>query len=118
MLPWISKVRVDGRKIVADLFTFMDDFHPTGPRKKEVWLVGHRAASTLNQLGIQDALQKRRDKELEAYTLFIFTDNTTMEAAFWKGASRSRKLFDLAFRLRKLEMEHDMIIHVVHVSRK
>jgi hypothetical protein len=40
----------------------------------------------------------------------------TAEAAFWKGLSQSEKLFELVLRLRKLEMEHDMIIHVVHVN--
>jgi hypothetical protein len=61
---------------------------------------------------------KVRDKDLEGCELFIFTDNTTAEAAFWKGTSKSRKLFELVLRLRKLEMENDMIIHVVHVSGK
>jgi hypothetical protein len=71
----------------------------------------------LNNL-VEFAEGKVRDKELEGCELFIFTDNTTAEAAFWKGSSKSRKLFDLVLRLRKLEMEHDMIIHVVHVSGK
>jgi hypothetical protein len=71
----------------------------------------------LNNL-VEFAEGKVRSKELEGCELFIFTDNTTAEAAFWKGSSKSRKLFDLVLRLRKLEMEHDMIIHVVHVSGK
>jgi hypothetical protein len=48
--------------------------------------------------------------------LCIFTDNTTTKAAFWKGSLKSQKLFDLVLRLKRLEMENDMIIHVVHVS--
>jgi hypothetical protein len=48
--------------------------------------------------------------------IFIFTDNSTAEAAFWKGTSKSRKLFDLVLRLKKLEMENGLILHVVHVS--
>jgi hypothetical protein len=71
----------------------------------------------LNNL-VEFAEGKVRTKDLEGCELFIFTDNTTAEAAFWKGSSKSRKLFDLVLRLRKLEMEHDMIIHVVHVSGK
>jgi hypothetical protein len=54
-------VRTKNGKIAADLFTFMDDFRPTGPNKKEAWLAGRRAASILNHLGIQDAPRKRRD---------------------------------------------------------
>jgi hypothetical protein len=50
--------------------------------------------------------------------IFIFTDNSTAEAAYWKGTSRSPKLFELVLRLKELEMEHDLQIHVVHVSGK
>jgi hypothetical protein len=49
---------------------------------------------------------------------FIFTDNIKAEAAFWKGNSSSRLLFDLILRLQKLEMDCNMIIHVVHVAGK
>jgi hypothetical protein len=35
-LPWVSKVRKDG-KIAADLFTFVDDLRPTGPGRRECW---------------------------------------------------------------------------------
>jgi hypothetical protein len=34
-VPWVSKVRADGR-IAADLFTFVDDVRPTGPGKKNL----------------------------------------------------------------------------------
>jgi hypothetical protein len=59
-LPWVSKVRKDG-KIAADLFTFVDDLRPTGPGRRECWRAARRVASTLNWLGIQDAPRKRRD---------------------------------------------------------
>jgi hypothetical protein len=48
--------------------------------------------------------------------IFIFTDNTTAESAFWKGSSKSETLFELVLRLKKLELEHELILHVVHVS--
>jgi hypothetical protein len=48
----------------------------------------------------------------------MFTDNQTAESAFWKGHSSSPKLFDLVLRLRKLEMTHGIILHVIHVSGK
>jgi hypothetical protein len=50
--------------------------------------------------------------------VFIFTDNSTSEAAFWKGTSKSRLLFDLVPRLKKLEMNFNLILHVIHVSGK
>jgi hypothetical protein len=46
----------------------------------------------------------------------MFTDNSTSEAAFWKGTSSSPLLFELVPRLRQLEMNHNLMIHVVHVA--
>jgi hypothetical protein len=48
--------------------------------------------------------------------IFIFTDNLTAEAAFWKGTSQSPLLFELVLRLKTIEMEHDLHLHLVHVS--
>jgi len=47
---------------------------------------------------------------------WIFTDNSTSEAVFWKGHSPSRTLNDLALRLRTLEMNSRIRIHMVHVA--
>jgi hypothetical protein len=55
---------------------------------------------------------------LEGAEIFIFTDNTTAKAAFWKGTSKSKTLFELVLRLKRLEMEYGLILHVVHVSGK
>jgi hypothetical protein len=57
-----------------------------------------------------------RRHQLSGCELFLFTDNSTAENAFWKGTSTSPKLFALVLRLRKLEMDHDLILHVIHVS--
>ena len=58
------------------------------------------------------------DSKLSDCEIFIFTNNTTVEASFWKGSSKSRKLFDLILTLKELEFKHDFILHVVHVSGK
>lgn len=55
---------------------------------------------------------------LNNHEVFLFTDNTTAEASFWKGSSRSPKLFSLVLRLRQLEMKFGLILHVTHVSGK
>ena len=57
-------------------------------------------------------------KELGDCEIFLFTDNTTAEASFWKGSSKSRKLFELILTLKELEFTHDFILHVIHVSGK
>ena len=54
--------------------------------------------------------------ELAGCELFLFTDNSTAEAAFFKGSSSSRDLFDLVLRLRKLEMNQSCRIYVSHVA--
>jgi hypothetical protein len=55
---------------------------------------------------------------LDDAEVFMFTDNSTTEGAFWKGTSHSKKLCELVLRLRKLEMQTGMVLHVVHVSGK
>jgi hypothetical protein len=57
-----------------------------------------------------------RDKGLTDCEIFLFTDNTTAEAAYWKGTSKSEPLFDLVLRLRLLEIQSNLIIHVIHVA--
>ncbi len=53
---------------------------------------------------------------LDDSEVFMFTDNSTAEGAFWKGTSHSPKLCALVLRLRKLEMRTGMILHIIHVS--
>lgn len=55
---------------------------------------------------------------LKGVEVFLFTDNSTAEGAFFNGSSASRKLFELILELREMEMEHEMKIHFVHVSGK
>jgi hypothetical protein len=49
----------------------------------------------------------------------MFTDNTTAEAAHFHGTTKHGKLlFDLVLRLRKIEMERNCRIHIIHVAGK
>jgi hypothetical protein len=50
--------------------------------------------------------------------LYLFTDNSTVEGALYKGNSPSRKLFQLIVRLRKVELDCAATITVSHVSGK
>jgi hypothetical protein len=54
----------------------------------------------------------------DGFELFIFTDNSTAENAFWKGTSTSRRLYELVLELRCLEHKHGLLLHVVHLSGK
>lgn len=48
--------------------------------------------------------------------LFLFTDNSTAEAAFYKGTSSNKLLFSLILRLHKIQMDTGAFFHVILVS--
>jgi hypothetical protein len=50
--------------------------------------------------------------------LFLFTDNSTVESALYKGNSNSRKLFELVVCFRTLQMQHGLKIVVSHIAGK
>jgi hypothetical protein len=50
---------------------------------------------------------------MEGSELFVFTDNFLSERAFYNGSSKSKRLHALVMRLRKLEMEGKIVIHVI-----
>jgi hypothetical protein len=57
-----------------------------------------------------------RKEKLMGSEVYLFTDNSTAEAVYYKGNSSSPKLFELIVRLRQLEMEGGLILHVIHVA--
>jgi hypothetical protein len=57
-----------------------------------------------------------KDGSLKGTETFLFTDNSTAERAFFNGSSKSRILFGLVVRLRRLELEQGMKLHVIHVA--
>jgi hypothetical protein len=56
--------------------------------------------------------------DMRGSKIFIFTNNSTAKAAFWKGTSKSEALFELVLHLKELELEHNLQLHVMHVSGK
>ena len=48
--------------------------------------------------------------------VFMFTDNSVAERAYYKGTSSDKHLFELVLRLRKIAMKGDLILHVVHIA--
>ena len=64
-----------------------------------------------------EALEARaEDDKFRGIEIFLFTDNSTAEAAFYKGISSSKKLFELILRLKKLELRIGCVFHLIHVS--
>jgi hypothetical protein len=56
------------------------------------------------------------ENDVRGSKMFIFTDNSMAEAAFWKDTSKSESLFDLVLCLKELESIHDIQLRDVHVS--
>ena len=60
--------------------------------------------------------EEARANKLEDTELWLFTDNSVAESCFFRGSSTSRLLHELVVRLRKLEMENSLTLHLVHVA--
>lgn len=58
-LPWIYKVRKDGR-MATDLHVYIDDVRITGADEETAWRASSRVAKCCSWLGLQDAARKRR----------------------------------------------------------
>jgi hypothetical protein len=56
------------------------------------------------------------DGTLVGAEVYVFTDNFTAEAAFYKGNTSSKTLFDLVLRLRTVEMSGLIQLQVIHVA--
>jgi hypothetical protein len=64
---------------------------------------------------VKDACSKGLLKDTE---LFVFTDNTSAESAFYKGTSSSKRLFELTLDLQKLQINNGLALHLIHVAEK
>ena len=57
-----------------------------------------------------------REGNLEGAEVFMFTDNSTVEACAVKGTSSSPKLLELVVKLRSMTTMYGIILHIFHVS--
>jgi hypothetical protein len=81
---------------------------------------GSKQSSNFRELGnLVIRLELEGEKGLlKGSELFMFTDNSTAESAFYNGTSSSSSLFELVIRMRKLQLMHGVKIHLIHVSGK
>jgi len=83
------------------------------------WDEEHKAKTSnfIELANIVYALERaQRQGTLKNSEVFLFTDNGTAEAAFFKGTSKSEKLFELVLRLHKIHMHGEIVLHLVHVA--
>lgn len=65
---------------------------------------------------VQTMEEKLNDPKFFGCEIFLFTDNSVAEAAFYKGSSSNKLLFELILRLKKLELASGCKIHLIHVA--
>jgi hypothetical protein len=68
-------------------------------------------ANLVNSVDIQ-----ARNGILTQAEIFLFTDNAVAEGAFYKGTSTNKQLFELVLRLKQLEFNYQLRLHVIHVA--
>jgi hypothetical protein len=57
-----------------------------------------------------------REGDLAHTELFICTDNSTVEGAYYKGNTDSPLLFDLVLHLRQIDLNGLVRLHVIHIA--
>ena len=60
--------------------------------------------------------QSVHDGELDGAEVFMFTDNSTTEAAWFNGTSKSKLLFNIVVDLKLLELTQGVKFHLIHVA--
>ena len=80
--------------------------------------VNRKTSSNFKELHnlVETLEQEYESGNFQNREVFICTDNSVAERAFYKGNSCSPLLFDLVLRLRKLQLRANFKLHVVHVA--
>ena len=94
----------------------------TIPYCKGIWdyTVSAEHSSNYRELrNLVEAVEESAGRgELTDCEIWLFTDNFVSERAFYKGSSKNRELHHLVLRLRRLEMNAGMSLHIIHISGK
>ena len=77
-----------------------------------------RLASDVGRNVAERVEELNRMRALADHEVFVLTDNSAFEGAYYKGHSSSKELSDIVFRLYKAQRDGGMILHVLHISGK
>lgn len=82
------------------------------------WTIGQEMSSNWRELSnLVDAVEELANEgRLEGKEVFLFTDNSVSERAYFKGTSKSKTLFMLVLKLRRLELTGKFKLHLIHVA--
>jgi hypothetical protein len=84
------------------------------------WMKWRKESSNVREAeNLMDRVERLvKDKLLFEHEVFVMTDNTTFEGAYYKGHSPSKNLNNIVFRLHKAERDGGFLLHVLHISGK
>ena len=76
------------------------------------------ASSNYRELGnLVDTMEKyHQEGKLKGAEIFLLKNNLVLDNVFYKGTSSSRTLFELILRLRKVKLEENIRLHIIHVA--
>ena len=70
-------------------------------------------------IGVVERLERLNEGAgLADHEVFVLTDNSAFEGAYYKGHSTSKELSDIVFRLYKAQRDGGFILHLLHISGK
>ena len=70
-------------------------------------------------IGVVERLERLNEGAgLADHEVFVLTDNSAFEGAYYKGHSVSKELSDIVFRLYKAQQDGGFILHLLHISGK
>ena len=70
-------------------------------------------------IGVAERLEAlNKGAGLADHEVFVLTDNSAFEGAYYKGHSTSKELSDIVFRLYKAQRGGGFILHLLHISGK
>lgn len=67
---------------------------------------------------VEEMEEEAKSGRMVETEVFMCTDNSTAESAYYKGSSSSKILHELILRLHKLALDYCLIIHLIHVAGK
>jgi hypothetical protein len=77
---------------------------------------GDKSSNNCKLKNLVDTVEEEAKAEyLKDLELWLFTDNSTAESCFHKGSLSSKALHDLVVRLKKIELEVEFMLFMVHV---
>ncbi len=73
-----------------------------------------------NYRELRNLVETAEEEAVEGYLkdgeFWLFTNNSTAESCFFRGGSSSKLLHDLVLQLRKAEIHHGFVLHVMGVA--